>query len=258
MFVVKIEKKFSKIHIGTSGWSYDHWQEVFYPKDLLKTKWFSDYYVKFFQTVEINSSFYHLPKKSTFENWSKKTPKDFLFSVKAPRYITHIQKLNNPRESLERFFEAVKGLGKKLEPILFQLPPGLKVNSKRLNQFLIEVDTIFRKKDLSRLKLVFEFRHSSWFCSEIYQILKKHRVCLCFADTPFYPYQEEIITNFLYLRLHGRKELYASNYSSKELKNWAKKIKNWTQKNLEVFLYFDNDTKGYAIKNALEIKRYLL
>lgn len=238
----------SKIYIGTSGWTYEHWQRVFYPSDLPRTKRL-DYYTHNFNTVELNASFYHLPKPETFYNWQKQTPKDFIFAVKASRYITHIKKLKNCKEPWKRFIDSAKELNGKLGPILFQLPPFLKINLENLGKFL--------KTLPKKYSYVLEPRHESWFCEDLYKILKKHRVALCVADSPYWPCKEIITSSFIYLRFHGGTDLYGSNYSKKELKDWAEKIKKWKNKKMDIYAYFNNDACGYAVVNAKQLKQIL-
>lgn len=240
----------AKVFVGTSGWSYEHWKGPFYPANLAN-KDFLEFYTKKFSTVEINSSFYHLPKEQTFKNWRDKTPKDFLFSVKVSRFITHQKKLKDVKEPWQLFWQRVKFLKEKLGPILFQLPPNFKSNSERLKNFL----KILPKKQA----FTFEFRHESWFCEEIYKILATYNSALTISDTPSYPYFEVITADFTYLRLHGHERLYTSNYQDKYLKKLSQKIKNWlrTCKLKKVFVYFDNDAFGYAPKNALKLKEFL-
>jgi len=238
-----------KIYIGTSGWTYYHWYGVFYPKEL-KSKDFLDFYVKFFNTVEINSSFYHLPRIKTFENWYKKTPPNFIFAVKVWRRITHIKSLKNSKSDFKLFFKRAESLKEKFGPLLFQFPPKFKAtreNVKRLNNFLkfLSENT---KKHCS-----LEFRHPSWFDEKIYNLLKKYNIALCWADTPRYPYVEKITADYLYLRLHGHEILYGSKYTQEQIQTYARKIKKLPKKIKAVYVYFDNDSCGYAVENAQEL-----
>jgi uncharacterized protein YecE (DUF72 family) len=235
-----------KIYIGTSGWLYDHWRGIFYPEEVSKTRWF-DYYAEHFDTVELNVSFYRLPKKETFIGWWEKSPKNFLFAVKASRFITHVKRLKDCREPWKLFISHAKGLKEKLGPVLFQLPPNLKVNLDRLESFL---------KIISKYKVrkAFEFRDESWFCDEVYSLLSKYKTALVLADSPRYPLVEKVTADFVYIRFHGGKILYGSNYSKKELKKWANKIKKWSKKGLDVYAYFNNDAHGYAVDNAMTLK----
>jgi uncharacterized protein YecE (DUF72 family) len=196
--------------------------------------------------VELNASFYHLPKKKTFENWGKRTPSDFHFSVKGNKYITQYLKLSKPEEPTERFFDEAGGLGKKLEVVLWQLPPNFGRDTKRLENFL----KILPKTQKSS----FEFRHESWLSKDVYDLLKGYKVGWVIQSSTKWPAAEEITTNFVYLRFHGLDSLYSSSYSDAELKKWAEKIKNWSRQDLVVYAFFNNDINAFAVKNALKLK----
>lgn len=238
----------TKIYIGTSGWTYRHWIGVFYPEDISSTS-FLNFYTQYFDTVELNASFYHLPSRKTFENWRKKIPSSFIFAVKASRYITHLKKLIEAQEPWEKFIKAALGLKEKLGPILFQLPPSLKVDIKKLEKFL--------KMLPAKYEYALEARHKSWFCEKVYKILKKYKISLVWADSPRFPLECELTSSFIYLRFHGGKILYGSNYSDKELKSWAQKLKPFIRKGIKIYAYFNNDAHGYAVKNALAFKKFL-
>jgi uncharacterized protein YecE (DUF72 family) len=235
-----------QIHIGTSGWIYDHWSGVFYPQDCPKSRWLG-FYAKHYGTVELNSSFYRLPKPQTFENWREKTPHCFLWAVKANRYITHIKRLKDPEEPLERLFSSVEMLREKLGPILIQLPPTLSFDEKAFGNFCQKL----KAKHLYAL----EVRHPSWADERAVKILRDNNIAFCISDTAGrYPYIEEDTATFFYIRLHGSRRLYASEYTEKELQTYAQKIRDWSK---DTYLYFDNDYKGYAIKNAKRLKEIL-
>ena len=236
-----------QIYIGTSGWNYNHWKELFYPVDYPKMKWL-EFYAKHYSTVELNASFYRLPHPQTFENWRKRTPGNFLWSVKASRYITHIKRIKDVNEPLERFFSSVELLKEKLGPILFQLPPNLAFDETILSHFC-------QKLKANHLYAL-EVRHPSWAQEKkAIDILKDNNIALCISDTAGrYPYIEEDTATFLYIRLHGSKKLYSSEYSEEELQTYAGKIRDWSK---ETYLYFDNDYGGYAIKNAKRMKEIL-
>ena len=233
------------LRIGTSGWSYNHWRGPFYPENLPSGRWL-EFYAENFDTVELNSSFYHLPKKKTFENWYQRTPNGFVFSVKASRFISHILKLSNALDPLQRFIDNAMGLKEKLGPILFQLPPKFTLDFERLEKF-----TKILPKDQ---RFTFEFRHQSWFCNEVYQLLQKNNLALTISDTPKYPLVEKVTADFVYARLHGHDVLYTSKYSKADLEDWAAKIKTWLAAGLDVFVYFDNDANAHASQNAKELK----
>ena len=237
-----------KTYVGTSGWQYKHWYEVFYPESV-KSNELLEFYSQHFASVELNASFYHLPKASVFAGWHKKTPNNFLFSVKASRYITHIKKLRDFEAGWTRFIEAAKELKEKLGQILFQLPPFLKANKEVLETALKVLPETY--------KYAFEFRHESWFTPEIYDILKKYNVALVMADSPDFPLKKEITADFIYLRFHGSKSLYGSKYTVEELKSWAKEITSWQKQGIEIYAYFNNDAEGYAVENAKQLRELL-
>lgn len=242
-----------KLFIGTSGWAYSHWEGIFYPEDLPgkdKLKYFTQH----FKTAEINYSFYHLPRPSIYQNWYKQTPEDFLFSVKASRFITHIKRLKGVKEAWKTFIENALNLKKKLGPILFQFPPSFKAtaeNIKRLEDFL-KLITKSLKPKTTTLRYAFEFRHQSWCDKKVYQLLKKYKAALVIADSPSYPKAETVTANFVYIRMHGSKVLFSSNYTKKELQDLTQKIKKWL-KSCNVYVYFNNDAMGYALENAKEL-----
>jgi len=251
-----------KLFIGTSGWVYSHWGGIFYPEDLPgkdKLKYFSQH----FKTAEINYSFYHLPRPSTYQNWYKQTPKDFLFAIKASRFITHIKRLSGVKEAWETFIENALNLKEKLGPILFQFPPSFRANEieiKRLEDFLKLITRAPAKGEDERsssttknkLRYAFEFRHKAWCDKKVYNLLKKYNVAWVIADSPSYPKAEVVTANFIYIRMHGSKVLFTSNYTKKEIGDLAQKIKKWL-KIADIYVYFNNDAMGYAIENAKEL-----
>jgi uncharacterized protein YecE (DUF72 family) len=245
----------SKVHIGTSGWSYNDWRGVFYPENIKRFGWLS-YYAKHFKTVEVNNSFYNLPKKDTFKNWAAKTPDDFLFSVKAPKYITHIKRLAGCSENLDRFLKAAEGLGEKLFLLLFQLPPNMKFNIERLSSFL-KILNNYCMNYTHKFLYAFEFREESWFCPETYDLLNEYNSGIVISSSPFFPYHELITGNFCYLRMHGSNDLYSSSYSNKELKKFADIINKNKINNIDSFVYFNNDVNCYAVNNAKSLIRMI-
>lgn len=234
------------IRTGTSGWTYKHWQGVFYPVDLPQSKWL-EYYTGHFDTVELNASFYRLPNPRTFENWNARTPDNFRWSVKASKYITHTKRLRDPAEPLQRLYDAVKGLGEKLGAILVQLPPNLAFDEILFRDFCSSLNTDIRH--------TLEVRHASWLSDNAYTILNEFNIALCISDTAGrYPSAEEITADFAYVRLHGSQKLYASGYTEDELQTWAQKINAWDR---DAFIYFDNDFEGHAVKDAKRLKEIL-
>ena len=250
-----MKKNKGRLFIGTSGWVYSHWQGIFYPKDLPskdKLKYFSYH----FKTAEINYSFYHLPRPTTYQNWYSQVPSDFIFAVKASRFITHIKRLEEVKEAWRQFIENTLHLKEKLGPILFQFPPSFKAKSKnRLELFLKFINLNQRKSPV--LRFAFEFRHPTWCNEEIYKLLNNYNAAWVIADSPKYPKAEVVTSDFVYIRMHGSKVLFSSKYTKEELKDLAKKIKNWLNQDLDVYCYFNNDFHGYAVENAKELLKLL-
>lgn len=232
----------SKIHIGTSGYQYDHWKDVFYPEDVPKKDWF-DHYSKYFDTVEINNTFYNLPKPETVANWRKESPEDFLYVLKYSRYGTHMKKLKDPEEHLENFMEVAGQLDKKLGPILLQLPPGWKAAPQRLKEFL--------KAAPKDHRWAVEFRDPDWLCKDVYSILKNHNAALVVHDK-IKDHPNITTADWVYLRFHGMNK--SGNYSNRQLGQFSRKIREHRDAGREVFVYFNNDQKGYAVQNALYLK----
>ncbi|WP_347156768.1 DUF72 domain-containing protein [Pontibacter chitinilyticus] len=234
-----------KIHIGTSGWHYKHWMGNFYPPGV-KSKDFTNHYLRYFRTVEINYSFYKLPSAETFANWRAAVPDDFIFAVKASRYITHMKKLNEPQEGLSRLFNNMNALEEKLGPILFQLPPMWKVNVERLRDFLRLLPPYYR--------YTFEFRHSSWYTQEVLELLRQHNAAFCIYELEYHLSPLEVTADFVYVRLHGPEGKYAGSYSEDTMRWWAGQCLGWKQQGLNVYVYFDNDQLGYAAFNAQQLQ----
>jgi len=240
------------VRIGTSGYSYSHWKGVFYPATLSPSKWL-EYYTRFFDTVELNVTFYRQVKKEVFASWYRRTPDNFLFAVKGPRFITHLKRLRDCRNSLKIFFENALPLKEKMGVVLWQLPPSLKRDTSLLEEFC----HVLKEEGYTRYLHAFEFRDNSWFEKEIYRVLKEFSFALCIAHSKRWHFEEIVTGDFLYLRFHGGEILYGSEYSDDELKEWGRKIKEWERQKKRVFAYFNNDYKGFAVKNALKLKRSL-
>jgi len=245
-----------KFFVGTSGWAY-LWTN-FYPSNLPTHKRLS-FYSQTFKTVEINYSFYHLPRITTYINWSNQTPSDFIFTLKLSRFITHIKKLVGVKVALRKFLSNAKVLGSKLGPILIQLPPSFKIAPKTIENFLEMAEKVEAELKFSqKLQLAFEFRHRSWFeinsaeYAAVIKILRKYKAAFVFAHSSRYPYPEKepLTANFVYLRFHGPSALFASPYRLEGLKPWFPKIKKWITDGLDVYVYFNNDFNGYAVDDA--------
>jgi uncharacterized protein YecE (DUF72 family) len=237
-----------KIYVGTSGWYYDHWLGRFYPEDLPKSEWF-EYYARHFDTVEINNTFYHQPKPESVKRWRRLAPQNFVYTVKANRYITHIKRLKNVSAELERFFENVHLLKNKLGPILYQLPPGFHQDLGRLESFL----KLLPEKHLA----VFEFRHQSWYADDTYKLLQKYNAAFCIHDLSGNQSPRIVTGDSIYLRFHGTTGRYSGNYTKAALKNWAKWVKSNLKNVRSVYAYFNNDYNAYAVYNAQSLRELL-
>jgi len=241
--------KTKHIHIGTSGWHYQQWLGTFYP-DNLAEKEFLKYYSQYFCTVEVNNTFYHLPQNKTITQWAETVPEDFIFAVKASRYITHMKKLIDPEVSTELFFERIVRFKDKLGPILFQLPPHFGFNPERLKAFLKVLPVDY--------KYVFEFRDPSWFNPLTYDLLKEHNIAFCIYYLGDYYSPKEITADFVYIRFHGPVDLGAGLYSREKIAKFSEDIRGYLHQGKEVFCYFNNDEAGYAVKNATELNENFL
>jgi uncharacterized protein YecE (DUF72 family) len=237
-----------EIRIGTSGWHYHHWRGRYYPEKLPSSHML-EFYVRDFDSVEINNSFYHLPTAGTFETWGMTTPENFRFSVKGSRFITHQKKLIDPDKILERFIPLVDRLGHKLGPILFQLPPRWHCNVDRLAAFLEALPLGYRYS--------FEFRDASWHSSAVYQTLRHHNAAFCLYELAGFRTPLVVTADFAYVRLHGPGERYQGKYSSAALRAWARRLDRLSTQLAAAYVYFDNDEAAYAAQNASELKRLL-
>ena len=235
-------------YVGTSGWHYDHWRDRFYPEKLAKAKWL-EFYASHFATVELNNSFYRLPSEAAFATWRDSSPANFTFAVKVSRFITHIKRLKDTGEAVEKFVTRAKILGAKLGPLLYQLPPNMHRNDDRLESFL---STLPRG-----MKHVFEFRHESWFEKEVFETLHKYKVGFCVMDMPLVSCPLVTTADFAYVRFHGSTGLYSSWYTDGELADWAKRLVSLTANLKAVYIYFNNDAEAFAVRNAITLRAYL-
>ena len=235
--------------IGTSGWHYDDWRHRFYPEKLPKAKWL-EFYARHFPTVELNNTFYRLPSENAFTNWYDSSPPDFTFAVKMSRFVTHIKRLKDSEEAVENFIERARILGEKLGPLLYQLPPSMHRNDETLASFLSSLPREF--------KHVIEFRHQSWLVEEVFAILRQHSAGLCVFDMPDFTCPLLSTADFAYIRFHGSDSLYSSCYSDEELADWAKGIADLAKNLDSIYIYFNNDVQGFALRNAETIKRFLV
>ena len=239
----------SAIRIGCSGWNYQHWRHgVFYPPRLPARRWL-DFYARSFDTVEINSTFYRLPRQSAVANWVRESRPGFVFAVKMSRYATHIKRLRDLAPSIALFYDRIRPfLGSpKFGPVLWQLPPGFRRDDARLAEAL---------EQLPPGRHCFEFRDDSWFVEEVYELLRAHGVALVIGDTPRREYPRVLTADWTFLRFHHGKRGRNGNYSERELEEWARRIESWAAEH-EVFAYFNNDWNGYAVRNGLWLRRRL-
>jgi uncharacterized protein YecE (DUF72 family) len=235
----------TQVRIGCSGWVYRHWKGIFYPEDLPQKRWF-EYYSSEFDTVEINNSFYRLPPPATFDKWRKQAPPGFCYAVKANRYLTQAKKLNACEEPLERMMAAVRSLGDRLGPMLYQLPPKMKVNLERLESFL----QILPKGITS----VFEFRNTSWYVPETYALLDRYGASFCAHDMPGSASERIAVGSIAYVRFHGGEGKYWGRYSDEGLLGWTDWIVEQSRQGRSVWCYFNNDIHGHAIHDARTLR----
>jgi uncharacterized protein YecE (DUF72 family) len=236
----------AEIRIGTSGWQYGHWRGPFYPEKFSASRMLN-HYIAHFDSVEVNNTFYRLPSVEALRAWGEAVPKDFCFAVKASRFITHNKKLVDPQNFLDKFLPVVEVLGEKLGPILFQLPPKWRINAERLEEFLSALPRYHR--------YTFEFREPSWNTPQVMQILRRYNAAYCVYELAGYLSPSEVTADWTYVRLHGPGGKYQGSYERRTLKQWAARVEKWSTELKAVYFYFDNDDAGYAVHNALELKR---
>jgi uncharacterized protein YecE (DUF72 family) len=235
----------ASIHIGTSGWSYKHWKNIYYPEGLAATKWLS-LYAKQFKIAEINTSFYRLPKPSTIKNWIEKVPAGFLFCPKMSRYLTQFKKLNDPEEPLERFFDVFAPMYNIMGPVLVQLPPTLGYHRENVEFFYTVL-----KKYYNDFLFAIEIRHKSWLSDESLTLMKQYHIAFVISQSKDkFPYAEQVTAKHVYVRFHGPDALYASQYSDKQLRYYAKLFLEWKKEGRNVYAFFNNDVQGYAFRDA--------
>lgn len=238
------------IHIGTSGWSYDHWQGILYPPATPSYRRL-DYYLQRFDTVELNSSYYRWPKISTFNSWRRRLPANFQMSVKAPAWLTHSRRLYGPEKWLDTIGKGWHALLDKRAVLLVQLSPNFAYDHARLAYFLNKLPWWMRT--------AVEFRHPSWHREEVYHLLEQHQVAYCIMSGAHLPCILRATAPFVYVRMHGpdTQHLYGGAYSMQDLHWWRDRIREWQATGKEVFVYFNNDGEGHAVRNA-EALRHLI
>jgi uncharacterized protein YecE (DUF72 family) len=238
-----------EIRIGTSGFHYNHWRGSFYPEKTPEGRML-EFYLKRFDTVELNNSFYRLPTVSAFECWRDATPPNFVFAVKASRFITHNKRLKEPENALNNLLPRAAHLGAKLGPILFQLPPKWQINVERLRNLLAILP-----RDL---RYAFEFRDHSWMTAQSNELLKEFNAAFCIYELAGYHSALNLTADFTYVRLHGPEAgKYQGTYSRERLRKWAHQIETWAKELKAIYVYFDNDQQGYAAQNAMTLKKMI-
>jgi uncharacterized protein YecE (DUF72 family) len=235
--------------IGCSGWNYADWRGAFYPQREPQRRWL-ELYAERFDTVEVNNTFYRLPKVDAVSSWVKQTPDGFTFAVKASRYLTHIRRLTDMSEGVKRFYERIEPLQRadRLGPVLWQLPENFHRDDQRLEAWLTA---------LPAGRHTIEFRHPSWFVPPVLRALRERDVALTIGDHPQRPFQSHAATaSWRFVRFHYGARGRAGNYSQRELDTWARRIAQW-RRQTEIYAYFNNDWSGFAPANARELKRRL-
>ncbi len=240
----------AEIHLGTSGYVYKHWKGLFYPADLPTRRWLP-WYARFFSTVELNATFYRLPAPHTVDAWRDAVPPDFRFACKGSRFLTHMKRLSNVDEGLEHYYARVLRLGRKLGPILWQLPPNMtKPAPERLERFLA-----LQPRGVQQ---VVEFRHHAWYHAEVLDVLRRHHAALCehdLLDVP--PPGPEPTGRFRYLRFHGASSRFAGRYGRAALKPVARDLREWRAGHRTAWVFFNNDLHGHALLDAFELAALL-
>jgi uncharacterized protein YecE (DUF72 family) len=237
------------VRIGCSGWNYPHWRERVYPKGLPARRWLA-FYADLFDTVEVNNTFYRLPRRESVAAWVEESPADFLFAVKASRFLTHMKRLTDMGQGVRRFYERIDPLARspKMGPVLWQLPESFRRDEERLASALARLPTG---------RHCFEFRHPSWFCDETYGLLREHGVALVIGDHPERPFQtHELTVDWTFVRFHYGTRGRGGNYSERELEEWGERIEGWRAR-ADVYAYFNNDWMGYAVENGLRLRALL-
>jgi uncharacterized protein YecE (DUF72 family) len=228
------------IRIGTSGWEYAHWAGDLYPRDLPKDRWL-EHYAQLFETVELNATFYRLPEATTFATWARRVPPGFRFAVKASRYLTHVRRLHEPDEALERLWSRARRLGRRLGPVLYQLPPRWNPNLGRLDAFLAA---------LPDAPQAIEFRDQGWYVDAVMERLRRAEVGLCLHDMAGSTTGTTAVGPLVYIRFHGSGRRYGGRYSRQRLAAWADRIVAWSEAGRPVWVYFNNDIGGHAFRDA--------
>jgi uncharacterized protein YecE (DUF72 family) len=237
------------VRVGCSGWQYRDWRGVLYPAGVPQSRWL-ERYAEEFDTVEVNSTFYRLASRDAVERWVQQTPDDFLFALKASRYLIHMKKLRDIEQGIGRFYERIEPLTgtPKMGPVLWQLPEWFKRDDATLAAAL---------DALPAGRHCFEFRDPTWFCDEVYDLLRRHDVALAIGDRPDRPWQPFVLTtDWTFVRFHHGHRGRRGNYSESELRDWADRLAD-AAREASVLAYFNNDWEGFAVRNARSLRAML-
>ena len=243
--------------IGCSVWNYKTWRGKFYAAELASKKWLG-YYASVFDTVEVNNTFYRLPEAGTFACWKQQTPPGFIVAVKASRFLTHIKRLKDPDEPIERLFSRAKALGPRLGPVLYQLPPNFFRTEQNLERLDIFLRALPRRINRRVVDHVFEFRHPSWYVDDTYRLLERRRATLCLHDKRGSAIFEPFVGPIAYVRFHGTSGHYAGSYTDARLEQWASILADQWTRGRQIYAYFNNDPDAIATENALTLRRFVL
>ena len=237
------------VRVGCSGWNYASWKDEFYEGK--PARLWLEHYAQYFDTVEVNNTFYRLPLKTSVARWVEETPAKFVFALKASRYLTHVKRLTDLGSGIQRYYERLEPLARspKLGPVLWQLPANFRRDDERLGAAL---------EALPPGRHCFEFRHATWFVEPVYDLLRKHRAALVIGDRPEVKefQSHELTADWTYVRFHYGSRGRRGNYSESELEEWARRFEDW-RREVEIFAYFNNDWEVFAVRNALWLKRRL-
>jgi uncharacterized protein YecE (DUF72 family) len=238
----------ARVRVGCSGWQYGHWRGKFYPRDLPVARWL-EFYVQQFDTVELNNSFYRLPDAEQFDAWRERLPSGFVMAVKASRYLTHLKRLRDPVEPLNRLWSRAERLGDRLGPMLYQLPPRWHRDVERLASFVERLP--------ARRRHAIEFRDPSWYDRTVFRLLHDGGVALCLHDMRGAASQASPIGPFVYVRFHGSGARYGGGYSPQRLTAWADRLAEWAGEGLPGYVYFNNDAAAHAVRDAHRLRTLL-
>jgi uncharacterized protein YecE (DUF72 family) len=243
----------ARLLIGTSGYVYSHWRGLFYPRGLPVREWLA-YYAGHFDTLELNNSFYRLPTAATFRAWHQATPPGFLFAVKASRFLTHLKRLKDAGPPLRLFLRRARALDAGLGPVLFQLPTHFHLNLDRLERF---VAALGRQRIAPGIRAVLEVRHASWLAPEPLAVLEKAGIALCLHDWRELPVRGPLTAPFVYVRRHGTSKRYGGSYTEAMLRADARNVRRWLSEGRDVYVYYNNDGGGWAVRNARRLAALL-